>query len=274
MASPSLRSIIALAPAAASARPSARRGRGRRWRAHQLGRLALAALEQRATGLRAAQLAGHADEIARAGAVAARPARPRSSAQPVTATVTTSAGPATTSPPAIVVSHSRGELLHRARRARARPRSPAAARATRTPRRVRAPIAARSESAVASAFQPTSAGECVARLKWAPSTTVSIEVTASGRARTTAASSPVQRTSGRRGRSSAAWIARDQLELGHAPRPLLAGGRCRRPAGGAALPAGGTWTSGAAAAPTRSSVRVEPCPPVPVPSVPSVWSGP
>ena len=65
-----------------------------------------------------------------------------------------------------------------------------------------------SESAVASAFQPTSAGECVARLKCTPSTTVSIEVTASGRARTTAASSPVQRTVRAPRSVSAAWIAR------------------------------------------------------------------
>jgi hypothetical protein len=54
-------------------------------------------------------------------------------------------------------------------------------------------MAARSESAVASAFQPTSAGACDERSKCTPSATLSIEVTASGRLRTTAASSPVQR---------------------------------------------------------------------------------
>src|SRR5215204_532774 len=74
-------------------------------------------------------------------------------------------------------------------------------------------MAATSDSAVASAFQPTSAGLWVASEKWTPSTTVSIEVTAKGRARTTAASSPLGRTM-RPPRSlpprsrSAAWIER------------------------------------------------------------------
>ena len=58
-----------------------------------------------------------------------------------------------------------------------------------------APIAAMSESAVASAFQPMSRAPCVPRSKCTPSTSVSMEVTAKARARVTAASSPVQRTS-------------------------------------------------------------------------------
>src|SRR5215208_5606319 len=65
-----------------------------------------------------------------------------------------------------------------------------------------------SDSAVASAFQPTSPGVWVASEKCTPSTIVSIEVTASGRARTTAASSPVQRTVRSPRSLSAAWIAR------------------------------------------------------------------
>src|SRR5919108_1451865 len=70
-------------------------------------------------------------------------------------------------------------------------------------------MAARSDSACASAFQPTSAGLCVDSSKCTPSASESIEVTASGRERTTAASSPIQRTI-RSPRASAArsiaWI--------------------------------------------------------------------
>src|SRR4051794_24110120 len=70
-----------------------------------------------------------------------------------------------------------------------------------------APIAARSESAAASALWPMSANECVASWKWTPSAAVSIEVTANGRACTTAASSPVHRTTRSPGGVSAAWMA-------------------------------------------------------------------
>src|SRR6185312_11218233 len=75
-----------------------------------------------------------------------------------------------------------------------------------------APIAARSESAPARALRPTSAGvaQSPPRRKWTPSTIVSVEVTASfPPARTTAASSPVPRSSLRAtaGLSSAPAIA-------------------------------------------------------------------
>src|SRR4051794_19191040 len=64
-----------------------------------------------------------------------------------------------------------------------------------------------SDSAVASALWPTSAGECVASSKCTPSTTVSIDVTATASARTTAASSPGPLSTRGGSGPSAAWIA-------------------------------------------------------------------
>src|SRR5919109_1338337 len=55
-------------------------------------------------------------------------------------------------------------------------------------------MAARSESAAASARWPTSAGVACPSRKWVPSTIASTDVTASASPRTTAASSPIQRT--------------------------------------------------------------------------------
>ena len=76
-ARPSERSIIAWAPARASARPAARRGRGRRWRAvSAVGPLG-AAVEDREAGAGGAERAGHADEVAGPRAVAPDDARPR-----------------------------------------------------------------------------------------------------------------------------------------------------------------------------------------------------
>src|SRR5947199_7049445 len=51
-----------------------------------------------------------------------------------------------------------------------------------------------SDSAAASALWPTPPGECVPSSKWTPSTTASIDVTVTPCARTTAASSPLERT--------------------------------------------------------------------------------
>src|SRR5436190_17986954 len=56
-----------------------------------------------------------------------------------------------------------------------------------------APIAARSDSAAASARWPTSAPDAQSSRKCTPSTIASTDVTANGRARTTAASSPLPR---------------------------------------------------------------------------------
>src|SRR5215203_3764857 len=78
-----------------------------------------------------------------------------------------------------------------------------------------------SDSAVASAFQPTSPAVWVASEKCTPSTIVSMEVTASARARTTAASSPVQRTVRAPRSVSAAWIARIRSSSGTSLPPLL-----------------------------------------------------
>src|SRR4051794_18057084 len=68
-------------------------------------------------------------------------------------------------------------------------------------------MAARSDRPWASAFQPTSAGEWVESSKWTPSTTVSMLVTDSAPARTTAASSPTQRTTRSPRRARVASIA-------------------------------------------------------------------
>ena len=75
----------------------------------------------------------------------------------------------------------------------------------------------------------------------------------------------------RRGRSARARIAPDQVELGHARRPLLAAGPCRPagPARWAAAPAAPGRRAGSEA-PARSSAGRSPGPPVPVPPVPSV----
>ncbi len=59
------------------------------------------------------------------------------------------------------------------------------------------------------------AGPCRARSKCTPSAIVSIDVTATGRARTTAASSPVQRSTRGPGAPSTSADRLDQIELGH-----------------------------------------------------------
>src|SRR3954470_12215971 len=68
-------------------------------------------------------------------------------------------------------------------------------------------IAARSDSAAASARCPTSATVAGPSRKWTPSTIASTLVTAYGRARTTAASSPLPRTTRSPGGPRAATIA-------------------------------------------------------------------
>src|SRR5215208_1531113 len=152
------------------------------------------------------------------------PSRPASSsspsAQPVTATVTASAGPLTTSPPAIVVSQ-RAASSSIVSTSSSAPSNPAGRISDAYASPGSAPIAATSDSAVASAFHPTSPAEWVASEKCTPSTTVSIEVTASGRARTTAASSPVQRTVRPPRSVSAAWIARIRSSSATSPPALL-----------------------------------------------------
>src|SRR5215217_4106268 len=126
------------------------------------------------------------------------PSRPTSSssesAHPVTAAVSTSTGPATTSPPAIVVPVSLASSSIPWISSSGSSTSDGSTTDTYASP-ASAPIAARSDSAVASAFHPMSRSPWVARLKCTPSTSVSIDVTANGRARVTAASSPVQRTS-------------------------------------------------------------------------------
>ena len=193
-------------------------------------------VERPPPGLGSAQLAGHPDEVARPRAVAPDELLLR-------------VGPA---------GHRHREHQHRARAPRRRPRwsrptrppappchgSARAARPTSSGSTTdtyaspaSAPIAARSDSAVASAFQPMSRRPWVARRKCTPSTSVSIEVTAKGRARVTAASSPVHAPAGRcgrrarsRSRRSARARPRRQPAPGHQPGaavPLPCRSRCR-----------------------------------------------
>ena len=235
VASPSLRSIIAVAPAAASARPSReprpRPQVARRTSAASAGVPPLSSSPP--PGLGAAQLAGHADEVARPRAVAARRARP-----PI--------GPA---------GHRHGQHEHRAAPPRRRPRSsrrvslasssiavrPARARSSKSGgqhhRHVRlagsAPIAARSDSAVASAFQPTSRR----RVGGAPEVhAVDERVDRGDRERAGRASPRRRRRSSAPARPlrsvSAASIARDQLELAHGVARRQGSARC----GGRRLP--------------------------------------
>src|SRR5947209_17983987 len=77
-----------------------------------------------------------------------------------------------------------------------------------------------SERAVASALWPTSAGEWVSRRKWTPSTIVSIDVTDTPSARTTAASSPGPATTRRPRSASERSIAAisSSSRIGSVPR--------------------------------------------------------
>src|SRR5215218_184038 len=150
------------------------------------------------------------------------PSRPTSSssesAHPVTAAVSTSTGPATTSPPAIVVPVSLASSSIPWISSSGSSRSDGSTTDTYASP-ASAPIAARSDSAVASAFHPMSRSPWVARLKCTPSTSVSIDVTANGRARVTAASSPVQRTSRPLRSASAVSIAAISSSSATAPAP-------------------------------------------------------
>ena len=102
---------MAVAPAAASARPSASRGSGRRWRFTSSEGSSSPSASSR---LPASDAPSSPVTPTRSPGLA--PSRPTSSsalsAQPTTATVSTSTGPETTSPPAIVTPVSAGQLLH------------------------------------------------------------------------------------------------------------------------------------------------------------------
>ena len=236
---------MALAPPAARARPAARRGTGRRCAAVSDAAVAAsdplgAALRHQQARARGPEDPGHSHGVARARPVAAhqlplglRPARHGHGHARARQR-------GTTSPPAIVVSrlarergHARDHLerLRLGIACRQRQRHVGLAGGS-------APIAARSESATARALCPMSAGEWVERSKCTPSAIVSIEVTANGRARTTAASSPDPAHDALARRGERLLDRRDQAELGHGdsltrrrPAPALAAastGRARR----------------------------------------------
>ena len=189
-----------VAPAAASARPSAQ-PRPRAQVARASAPRAVGAGRRAPPGPAAerAERAGHADEVARAARRRGRSAPPRASAQPTTVTAMRQRRPArrgrrrrssrrrarraprrrACSASDVVVAHRRREHHRRGR-----------------PRRGSAPIAARSDSAPASARQPASSG--VAPRAEAEVRAVDHHVDGdrgvARRARTTAQSSPIQRT--------------------------------------------------------------------------------
>ena len=116
--SPSLRSIIAVAPAAASARPAASRGVGLELaRAAALGGrrgepgASVGPLEQQQAGRGAAELAGEDQHVARPRA-GAGDERSGVGAWPTTVTARVRTGARVTSPPASVVPVARGERDH------------------------------------------------------------------------------------------------------------------------------------------------------------------
>ncbi len=181
-ARPSERSIIACTPARASARPSHRRGSGRRWRRVSSGGPLRPAVEDRKAGAGRAERARDADEVAGPRAAAAHerglvvgPAddgdgeRQHRRGRDVAADERDAVAPREARP---------SRRRARARRPR---RSRRAGRARRTPRPDRRPSRARSDSAPASARCPASAAVAVTpRRKWTPSIIASVDVTASG----------------------------------------------------------------------------------------------
>src|SRR3954470_22388745 len=196
VAIPSERSIIACAPAAASARPSAIRGIGRK----------CASTNASGPSARPSRIA-RPPALAPSGPVTptrsptCAPSRSTTassaSAQPTTVTAIVSAGARTRSPPAMVVpvrSHS-ASIAPTSSSTASAPK-PAGSPSVTYTSPASAPIAPRSESAAASARCPASAGDTRgwSRRKWTPSTIASTLTAWNGRARTTAASSPSQRT--------------------------------------------------------------------------------
>ena len=204
-----------VAPACDRSRPSSIRGVGRAYRpcssvARSLGQIPAggARFEQRESGPGAAERAGHGHEIPRARAVA-----PDERAGIL--------GPADhghrqgkTRRRGYVPPRDRHAMLARQRvLARAIASGvwgsiPSGTPSTRYASEASLPIAARSDSAPARARCPISPGESWALRKWTPSTIASIETTAYPPARTTAASSPMPRT------TRAPRGCKQRLELG------------------------------------------------------------
>ena len=187
-------SIMAVAPAAARARPSSSLGLGTQVAAR---RAPSPCLPRR--GARRPASEPPSSPVTPTRSPGRAPSRPTSSssesAHPVTATVSTSTGPRDHVPARDRHTRLAGQLLHAVDQLERLLRGPRAGPPTHRPRRRPRPSRPGPDSAVASAFQPMSRSPWVARRKCTPSTSVLIEVTAKARARVTAASSPVHRTS-------------------------------------------------------------------------------
>src|SRR4051812_6041669 len=151
------------------------------------------------------------------------PSRPiscaSSSAQPTTVTAIVTAGAATRSPPAIVVPvRAASASIAPTSSSTASAPKPSGSPSVTYASPASAPIAPRSDSAAASARWPASAGVTRgwSRRKWTPSTIASTLTTWNGRARTTAASSPSQRTS----RSVRACNSRSKVAISDSSPPV------------------------------------------------------